>query len=128
MASFTRSRVFWASSRAFRLPPSRTPSTSPFLLAYSPRLCRIGSRNWFRARESRLFTSTSPTRIHATDPGHVEGNPVIGKVDGIAQGLGHLGLAIGAGKEGDIPHQGLRDREDGLDRKSTQLNSSHCAI
>lgn len=55
------------------------------------------------ARVSRMYTD--PTRIHATDPGHVEGNPVFSYLDAFdpdKAGVEELKAQYRAGKVGDV--------------------------
>jgi tryptophanyl-tRNA synthetase len=89
------------------------------LLSSTPRLPGLDNRTMHASYGNAIFIKdtpeettqkvmqmyTDPTRIHPTDPGHVEGNPVFAYLDAFdpdTQGIRELKERYQAGKVGDI--------------------------
>ncbi len=94
------------------------PEPQP-LLSSTPRLPGIDNRTMHTSYGNAIFIKdtpeettkkvmsmyTDPTRIHPTDPGHVEGNPVFAYLDSFdpdTAGVSELKARYQAGKVGDI--------------------------
>src|SRR5437879_7163079 len=67
---------------------------------------------------------TDPTRLRATDPGHVEGNPVFLYHDVFNPNRGEVADLKERYRRGAVGDVEVKEK----DRKSTRLNSSHRCI